>query len=99
MFPRVLLITALALAVVPATASAAVCGSTNPRTGRTVTGTLTLDSNSVTTKAFKRSTGTKQLYLNYTVAGCELATTGPDPTVKIHSAKGDGDDFPAGALR
>jgi hypothetical protein len=93
-----LLVIAATAVALPASASAALCGATDARTGRSVTGTLTLDPDSVATKAFKRSTGTKQLYLNYRVAGCELAPTGPAPAVLIHPAKGDGDDFPVGSL-
>jgi hypothetical protein len=87
---------AVGFGAAPTEATAVVCGDRDPATKQVVNGVLTLNINSVTTKAFKRSTGTKRLYLDYRVDGCDIGLKAEAPQVLAHAAAG-GDDMPKGS--
>lgn len=72
------------------TASAAVCGSSDPgsATNGNVRGTVELQDESVTELAYKRETDPETLLLVFKVAGCEVAADASDPDIDVLPRKG-----------
>jgi hypothetical protein len=94
----VVVLIAGASAVWAGSASAAPCGSTDPKTGTPLRGTLILNQEQAVTDAvFKRKTGHKTLALIFSVTGCEVATDAPQPALDIGPRKNT-DELPDNAL-
>jgi hypothetical protein len=92
------LIVVAALMAAPSASAASECGSTDPKTHRTVRGTLRLDEDSVTSKSFQADTDPQKLLLRFKVSGCELPPDPPPPETAL-LAKTGMKDIPDGAIR
>jgi hypothetical protein len=92
------MIAVAALMAAPSAAAASECGARDPKTHRTVRGTLRLDEDSVTSKAFKSDSDPQKLLLRFRVSGCELPPDPPPPETAL-LAKTGMKDIPDGAVR
>ena len=72
----------LLAATFPAAASAAKCGTINPKTNTVVKAKLEIDPDSVTTIAFVRDTAPQWLLVRFNATGCELPV-GHRPTIDL----------------
>lgn len=98
--PRTLATFALLLAVLgtPLSAHAQVaCERVDPSTQEVARATLTLDLDSVTAKAFGRSTAPATLLLRFKAAGCRLTADSAVPTIEIQPKSGV-DELPTNAV-
>lgn len=86
--------------LLPATASAVLCGAEDPATGRPAIGRLTLNGASRTDLVYRRGTAPRAIVLVFDVKGCTLSrTTKPAPQVSMTASTGPGLDLPNAALR
>lgn len=90
-------IVAAVLISAPSASAASECGSPDPKTQTTPRGTLTLDPDSVTAKAFKADTGSQKLLLRFKVTGCDLPADPQLPETEL-LAKNGAKDIPEGAI-
>jgi hypothetical protein len=93
-----MIVIAALMAAAPSAAAASECGSPDPKTHKTVRGTLRLDEDSVTSKAFKTDKDPQKLLLRFKVSGCELPPDPPPPDTAL-LAKTGAKDIPDGAIR
>ena len=91
------MIVAAALIAAPSASAASECGSPDPKTQTTARGTLTLDPDSVTAKAFKADTEPQKLLLRFKVTGCDLPADPPPAETEL-LAKTGAKDIPEGAI-
>jgi hypothetical protein len=91
------IIVSAALIAAPSASAASECGSPDPKTQTTARGTLTLDPDSVTAKAFKADTEPQTLLLRFKVTGCDLPADPPPAETELLAKKG-AKDIPDGAI-
>jgi hypothetical protein len=92
------LLAALFACIHSGAALAATCGVSDPRTQTTPRATMTLDDDSVTSIAYKRSTDPKTFLLRFRVTGCDVPADAAPPTFEL-TPKQETTDVPAGVVK